>query len=79
MAFNEGHSSITCCKKCTERFPGCHGTCEKYIQQRAEYDKQKAERNAKIAAARGLSEYKYDGIHKTVQRRVYRSKYRKGH
>ncbi len=25
---------IDCCKGCTERAVGCHGTCSKYIEQR---------------------------------------------
>lgn len=28
---------ISGCKDCTERFIGCHGVCETYIQQRNEY------------------------------------------
>ncbi len=30
---------IKCCKDCTEREVGCHGWCEKYIQQKASHDK----------------------------------------
>ena len=26
-----------CCKECTERHIGCHGTCEKYKQWVAQY------------------------------------------
>jgi hypothetical protein len=29
------------CKGCTERTPGCHATCEKYLAEKAEYDKLK--------------------------------------
>ena len=28
---------ISSCKDCKERFIGCHGVCETYIQQRNEY------------------------------------------
>ena len=32
------------CKDCVapKRHPGCHGTCETYLAERAEYDKLKA-------------------------------------
>ena len=34
---------IKCCKECVapKRHPGCHGTCEEYLAERAEYEKQK--------------------------------------
>ena len=28
---------ISSCKDCTERFIGCHGVCETYIQQKNEH------------------------------------------
>lgn len=28
---------IGCCKDCMARQPGCHGSCEKYKQEREEY------------------------------------------
>lgn len=28
--------NITCCVDCTKRYPGCHGKCEDYIQQKKE-------------------------------------------
>lgn len=34
--------AIKCCRGCEERSPGCHSTCEKYIQERSEYEKEKA-------------------------------------
>ena len=33
---------IYSCKDCCNRFPGCHGSCETYKAERAEYDKEKA-------------------------------------
>lgn len=30
------------CKDCTERVVGCHSNCEKYLNEKAEYDKIKA-------------------------------------
>lgn len=37
------YAVIKCCKECVapKRHPGCHGTCEEYLAERAEYEKQK--------------------------------------
>ena len=34
---------IKCCKDCVPpaRYPGCHAKCEKYIKEKAEYERQK--------------------------------------
>ena len=34
---------ITSCKNCVppKRYPGCHGTCPEYLEQKAEYDRLK--------------------------------------
>ena len=46
---------IRCCMGCVppERHPGCHGTCEKYLAEKASHDKRKAEldRDHRISAA----------------------------
>lgn len=43
------------CKDCVapKRHPGCHGTCEIYLAERAEYDRRKAiaDRQRDIAVA----------------------------
>lgn len=39
---------ITCCKDCTERYVGCHGKCETYIQQ----DKERKAYNTMIFNAK---------------------------
>lgn len=55
--------SISCfksCQFCQERFPGCHSTCPKYLEERAAYDaiKAKAAEN-KIPV---LTTYDFDEI-----------------
>ena len=42
-------NGITCCYNCTDRVVGCHGTCKKYIDERAKYDETKARKNKDIA------------------------------
>lgn len=34
---------VTVCHRCTDRHIGCHGTCERYLEQRAEMDRIRAE------------------------------------
>lgn len=36
-------SMFTCSPNCENRKPGCHDHCEKYQEERAAYDKRKAE------------------------------------
>ena len=59
---------ITCCFECPDRFPGCHGSCEKYIQQKAELDKRKEEARKKRDVEVGLNRFLYDCKQKNVKR-----------
>ena len=78
MLYNSERYRITYCKDCPDRYPGCHGSCEKYIEQRAAYDAEKAEAMKKIEVSRGLAEMRCDFMYKVSRRNNYRSKYRKG-
>ena len=53
---------IKCCKDCVPpaRYPGCHGVCEKYKAEKAEYEKQKA--YIKAHKAPTLTNYDFDEI-----------------
>ena len=58
---------IKCCYKCTDRVVGCHSTCEKYISEKAEHDKMKAEQRKAVEMERfldGLAIEKYDEVKK---------------
>jgi hypothetical protein len=70
---------ITCCKDCATRHPACHGTCEKYLQQRAEFDEWKEEQRKQDEIKKGLDAFRYDGISNICRNRIYRGKFRKGH
>ena len=37
---------VPCAQNCTDRTAGCHASCIKYKEWRAEYDKGKAEKKA---------------------------------
>jgi hypothetical protein len=34
--------TFTCYSDCPNRIPGCHATCEKYLGEKAKYNKQRA-------------------------------------
>lgn len=34
---------IKCCWNCTDRVVGCHTTCKKYKEEKADYDKKQKE------------------------------------
>lgn len=54
--------SIKCCKDCVppQRYPGCHGHCQKYLEEKAEYEKQKE--YAKANKPVMLTNYDFDEI-----------------
>lgn len=31
------------CRECPDKFPGCHGSCSKYLELKEEFNKNKAE------------------------------------
>jgi hypothetical protein len=37
--------TISCCRNCVapKRYPGCHGVCQEYLGEKAEYENRKAE------------------------------------
>ena len=53
---------IKCCKDCVPptRYPGCHAKCEKYIKEKAEYERQKE--YAKAHKTVVLTNYDFDEI-----------------
>lgn len=54
--------AITCCKNCVppQRHPCCHSTCEQYLKEKAEYEKQKE--YAKAHKTVMLTNYDFDEI-----------------
>ena len=54
--------TIKCCKDCVPptRYPGCHDKCEKYIKEKAEYERQKE--YAKAHKTVVLTNYDFDEI-----------------
>lgn len=59
---------IDCCHNCPEREPGCHGICQKYKEQRAEFEETMAEVKKKHSVQKGLSNALFDNIERTNKR-----------
>lgn len=59
---------ICCCKGCVapKRHPGCHGSCQEYLAEKAEHDRLKAEfdreRDINCAINTGRSKKVYNAI-----------------
>lgn len=68
---------ITCCKDCEDRQPGCHGSCEKYAQEKAEYDETMTQKRKEYEIKMGLDSFLFDTIHNNTKRMHYRDKYRR--
>lgn len=50
-------NTIYSCKGCTEREIGCHQTCKKYIEEKAEHDRQMKEYNKSKPRVIGYRDY----------------------
>ena len=61
-------TKIDCCHKCPDRVadPNCHGYCEKYKRQKAEYEETKAEMDKQAKIQNGLSGQSIDGVGKAT-------------
>ena len=66
--------AIKCCMPCKppERYPGCHDHCSKYIEEKAQHEKDMDARRLQVAIQAGITSQKCDGV-----RRAYRRKGRK--
>lgn len=63
------------CKNCQERYPGCHDHCERYKEERAEYDRLKAIENRD----RTVRQYICDEHRKHADRRAQEKKAKAGY
>lgn len=63
-----GRVNIQCCLNCEDRHVGCHSSCERYKQERAEIEAAKAEASAHSRADEILRE----GCRKYMCRRKWK-------
>ena len=63
--------AIKCCKLCKppDRYPGCHSHCEKYIEEKAQYEQATAAARREKAIQSGIAKQKFDGVHRDFRRK----------
>ena len=67
---------IDCCKpNCPDRSGDCHGTCERYLTQRAELDATNAEKRRKYEVERNLNGHTDRTIQRFKKRTHSRNRY----
>lgn len=61
---------MKCCKDCVapKRHDRCHGHCQDYLAERAEYDRLKAEADRKKAVKDGIYHQKACGVARAIKR-----------
>lgn len=61
---------MKCCKDCVapKRHDRCHGHCQDYLAERAEYDRLKAEADRKKAVKDGIYHQKACGVVRAIKR-----------
>ena len=57
------------CLKCTERRVGCHGSCEKYLSAKADYETAKEIVGAGKASEKDMDDLKMQRIRKAEKKR----------
>lgn len=68
---------IDCCYQCPDRFPACHGSCEKYLTQKAELVETQAEYRKKHDIDNAVKAQRYDSVYRVNRARNYKNKYMK--
>lgn len=64
--------SITVCRDCEERFPVCHGSCERYLEAREKHEALMDEWNKKNKADREARCVQYYGLDYRKKRRHHK-------
>lgn len=55
------------CRDCTERHPGCHGKCEKYINERKVYEEKQSKIRAKKESEAMVIQFKRKQVEKSIK------------
>lgn len=67
------------CNGCTERYVGCHSTCERYAQASEKNEKIKAAKNADGDCRAYAYKVKYDHLAKQAMKRKRHVDYRRNY
>jgi hypothetical protein len=63
--------SFKCCIPCKppERYPGCQDHCGKFLERKAQRDKDMAAQRKQKAIQAGISSQKYDGVIRALRKK----------
>jgi hypothetical protein len=61
--------AIFSCKGCPDRHPGCHSTCQKYLEEKAQYEELRAENAKKRAIEYEIYSQRSERVYKATKRR----------
>jgi hypothetical protein len=63
--------AIYSCKGCVppKRYPGCHGSCPEYAEEKAQYEKDTAAQKQKVAIQAGINSQKYCGVARAMRKK----------
>ena len=64
------------CKDCGDRYPSCHGKCEKYIREKAEHDERKAVEYQRRKVQNDIQNQRSVTIDRTCRKRTWYAKYK---
>lgn len=67
--------TIFSCKGCERRTPGCHGKCKDYLEEKARYDRLKAEADWQRDIGIGIRDQRTRGITRAMRSRRVGGKY----
>ena len=62
---------IDCCRYCQapKRYPGCHGSCQEYIAEKAEYNRLKAIHDQQRSIDIGIVQQRGERVYKALRSR----------
>lgn len=62
-------SMIYPCKDCPDRFPGCHGNCQKYKEAKIDHDVKKGAVRDMVLKDRTFKDFRLEGLAKNMRHR----------
>lgn len=73
--------AINCCNGCVapKRYPGCHGHCPEYLEEKAHWDALMDAERKKMSIQYGITTARSEAVSKALKSRRYSQKnYRRG-
>lgn len=63
-----------CCNGCDRRFPGCHGSCKTYQDEKANEDALKAAERSRTNGARMVMEMRSRAVERAMRDKIKKGK-----